>query len=79
MPRIVRNFWLELSVDGSKSNVETGPRAKDGGFDLTILMRDKGGIIRPMSIRGYVDREGKLQLVAETKDGDHIIRVSTER
>lgn len=77
MPRNVRNFWLELNVDG-RSRVETGPRSKDGGFEFTILMRDGGDITRPMSVRGYVDRDGKLQLVAEHKDGA-TIRHATSR
>lgn len=75
MPRNVRNFWIELSVDDAVKRVETGPRAKDGGFDMHILMRDKGSIITALSVRGYVDREGKLQLIAE-HDADRIQRTT---
>ena len=42
--RNVRNFWLELSVDGKQSRVDTGPRAKDGGFDLIVYVREDGDI-----------------------------------
>lgn len=73
MPRNVRNFWLELNVDGATKRIETGPRAKDGGFELTILMRDKGSIVRALDVRGYVDREGQLRLIAE-HDGARIER-----
>jgi hypothetical protein len=67
MPRNVRNFWLELSVDGNASKVGTGPRAKDGGFELSILMRDGGGIKRALSVRGYEDN-GVLKLCVGTND-----------
>ena len=36
MPRNVRNFWLNLSVDGKRTDVASGPVAKDGGFELRI-------------------------------------------
>jgi hypothetical protein len=44
MPRIVRNFWLTISVDGRKSDIATGPKAANGGFRCTILMRENGDI-----------------------------------
>ena len=62
MPRNVRNFWIELDVDGSKSRVETGPRSKDGGFDATVKMRDGGSIIEALDILGRADENGTLTL-----------------
>ena len=44
MPRNVRNFFIEIEVDGRKSLVRTGPVAKGGGFFLTIRMREDGEI-----------------------------------
>ena len=38
----MRNFWLELNIDGKKTPFEGGPKAKDGGFSLRILVRNKG-------------------------------------
>jgi len=70
MPRNVRNFWLELSVDGSKSNVETGPRSKDGGFSLTILQRSEGGIVRALEVSGYATEDGRVLLSARTPGSD---------
>lgn len=72
MPRNVRNFWLELNVDGSKSSVETGPRSADGGFQLTILQRDNGSIVRGMTISGRATDDGKLILEATSPDGSII-------
>ena len=88
MPRNVRNFWLELDVDGSKSRVETGPRSKDGGFALRIRMRDKGSIAeKVVRIEGRVMTDGTiLQLLGFVQDAvgegeiDHnAIVVRTER
>ena len=67
MPRHVRNFWIELTVDGKKSRIATGPCAKDGGFELTIRQRDKGDIITGMMIRGYAGLD-KLVIEATTPD-----------
>lgn len=79
MPRNVRNFWLELNVDGAAKRIETGPRAKDGGFDLVILQRDKGGIVRAATIRGVVGTDGRLNLWAEVPMNSEPIHFQTER
>lgn len=78
MPRNVRNFWIELTVDGSATRVETGPRSKDGGFELTILMRDRGGISRAMELRGYAKSDGSITLVAQAI-GQPEVTVKTQR
>lgn len=54
MPRNVRNWWLELEVDGRKTMFESGPRRADGGFRLRILQRDRGGILDTGELRGRV-------------------------
>lgn len=61
MPRNVRNFWLELEVDGRKAKVATGPRRSDGGFRLTILIRKDGNICQEeVVIRGDATGDGNL-------------------
>jgi hypothetical protein len=60
--RNVRNFWVTLDVDGKSTQVATGPSARDGGFSLTILMRDRGGAVRAMEVRGRATRDGQLVL-----------------
>lgn len=62
MPRNVRNFWVELSVDGRQSRVGTGPRSKDGGFELTVQVRDDGDILDALHIRGYRGSNNELIL-----------------
>lgn len=66
MPRNVRNFWVELTVDGKSSRIATGPVSKDGGFELTVRMRSNGGIIRALDLRGYVAGDGALTLRASS-------------
>lgn len=68
MPRNVRNFWIELDVDGSRSQVATGPRNADGGFRLSIKQRDNGGIAHTLTVDGRVS-DGRLVLKAYTPDG----------
>ena len=62
MPRNVRNFWLELDIDGRKSRVATGPVGRDGGFNMTILVRDQGDIKRAARITGRANDAGDLDL-----------------
>jgi hypothetical protein len=50
VPRCIRNFWLEASIDGRRSRLASGPRSKDGGFCLQIQNRDHGDI-SPDSLR----------------------------
>ena len=44
MPRNVRNFWIEAEVDGRKTPIAFGPQGKDGGFSLTVYMRNEGKV-----------------------------------
>ena len=62
MPRNVRNFWLELEVDGKKTKVATGPVGKDGGFCLIVKQRDEGEVTIAGWLVGLVDGEGGLTL-----------------
>jgi hypothetical protein len=41
VPRNVRNFWVEVTIDGRSAPIASGPVAKDGGFSLTVY--DTGG------------------------------------
>ena len=70
MPRNVRNFWIELNVDG-RTPIAAGPVARDGGFELTVKQRDKGGILYALTVRGYADDNGGLVLWAEP-DGEAV-------
>lgn len=56
----VRNFWLEADIDGRATQLEGGPRSKDGGFSQTIYIRDEGGIERAVDIQGRAKSDGSL-------------------
>lgn len=68
MPRNIRNFWVTLKVDGKSQTIATGPQSKSGGFELSVQMRDKGDIVRVLSVWG-TERDGRLVLRAQTADG----------
>jgi hypothetical protein len=68
-----------LTVDGSKTRIETGPRSAGGGFELVVLMRDDGGIIRALEVDGRALSDGTLLLSAENKTADRSFEVRTTR
>lgn len=78
MPRCVRNFWLDLSVDGKKTDVGTGPRSRDGGFDLTIKQRDDGCVSDAVDIIGRAMSDGRLVLTI-TRGGEVLFELGTCR
>lgn len=65
MPRKVRNFWIEAIVDGRKTPIAFGPQGKDGGFELTVYMRDKGEVESVLSIKGALSKEDDLTLLLD--------------
>jgi hypothetical protein len=62
MPRVVRNFFTTLHVDGRKSTTRTGPRSSGGGFDQDVFMRIDGEVDKALEIQGRVDSDGALVL-----------------
>lgn len=79
MPRNVRNFWIELDVDGKKERIATGPRNAAGGFDLTVKMRDEGGIVTALDILGRAHSDGSLLLNARSNRAQSEVTVKTKR
>lgn len=58
----MRNFWIEGCVDGRRTGLTGGPRAKDGGFNLTVYVRDNGSSETAVRVTGRATRDGKLIL-----------------
>ena len=56
----VRNFWIEASIEGRASLLQGGPRAKDGGMNITLYQRDNGFVAKAVHIFCFVNREGQL-------------------
>lgn len=81
MPRNVRNFWIEVEIDGRTTKLAGGPRSKDGGFTLRIKQRSKGDIITPVHIEGKADIRQLRTIVQITQPDDSIQRkaILTER
>lgn len=80
MPRCVRNFFVRAApTDGTRrAPIQTGPRTRDGGLDLTLYIRDQGSVRVAGTILGR--RHGDrlvLQFVPER--GPSIDLASTER
>lgn len=70
-PRNVRNFWIELDVDGKKIPIRTGPRHSDGGFSLTIRQRHLGKVLTAATIQGHSD--GELITLDIKSQNDHSV------
>lgn len=79
MPRNVRNFWLELDVDGKKTTVATGPVRKDGGFCLTIYQRNAQEVTTAGRLVGFASTGGKLELYWEDSVGETTSLNTTKR
>lgn len=79
MPRNVRNFWIEIEVDGRKERIACGPQAAEGGFRLTIKQRASGGIIDQLLVTGEAVGEGGLELQVVPTDRMETITMRTCR
>ncbi len=78
MPRNVRNFWIEASVDGRKSDISTGPRSSGGGFSCTIYVREEGSISDKKLRIGGQCVNGKNILSVELVDGSRTKELQLE-
>ena len=52
-----RNFWINAEIDGRETPLAGGPRSKDGGMDVTLLVREDGGISDGVRITCISDGE----------------------
>ena len=59
-PRNVRNFWIEVDVDGRQEKIAAGPKGKDGGMEIQLHQRDYGGVSHVLSIWCHSNRDGLL-------------------
>lgn len=66
----IRNFWTKTTVDGRQTALEGGPRAKDGGFETYIRVRDHGEKKVALIVEGYARTDGTLALVVYDPDTD---------
>ena len=55
----MRNFWIEVKIDGRKTLLKGGPKSKTGGFELTLYQCDRGKSVKSLSLTGK-EHEGQL-------------------
>lgn len=74
----VRNFWVDADIDGRQTMLSGGPRAENGGMDVTVYQRDDGGIRTVVRIICRRQFNGKLVTYVDV-DGERVATVETER
>jgi hypothetical protein len=65
MPRVVRNFWVDGAVDGRRSRITGGPRARDGGISLTLYQRKEGSVAEALKVECLACEDGMLTVEVE--------------
>ncbi len=77
MPRNLRNFWIELDVDGYQKSVARGPRRRDRGFTITVNIASHGQPMRLMQISGYALQSGRNRVIVDLNrklsSGEHAL------
>ena len=84
-PKVVRNFWLKGAVDGRRSLIRGGPRAREGGLSLTLYQRSVGSIETALRLHCFACSDGTLRVEVEPvlpwsfTDRDGRLRIETKR
>ena len=66
----IRNFWIEVEIDGRKTKLNGGPVNKDGKMKVKLYQRDEGTIHEAVTITcENVDDQLLTQIVAKSPDG----------
>ena len=73
----VRNFWVEVEIDGRKTKLEGGPKPKEGGLKIRLYQRDYGEV----TLAGYIECEATPEgtLITHAHFGGKNTRVLTKR
>lgn len=64
----VRNFWVEIEIDGKVKRIATGPRGVTGGMRVRLLSREQGKI-SPVEVTIECKARGET-LACSVYDGD---------
>jgi len=73
--RVVRPSWVELSVDGRKAKVATGPRSRSGALSASFQAREGGRAVRALSVEFRPSADGATTtLVVWLPDGTEVLR-----
>ena len=80
MSRIVRNFWLDIQVDGRSTRIGTGPRSSSGGLSIDLGQRESKGIGRSrIEITCWASRGVLTTKIIERPSGEIIYELQTLR
>ena len=75
----VRNFWMSARVDGRDTGLSSGPAGKDGGMDVTMLVRKEGSVSKGLSlICRNVDGQNRI-IVVDDETGQEVYRKVVSR
>ena len=74
----MRNFYLTADIDGRKTLLTGGPRAKTGEMSVEIRQRLDGRSVVACKIRCR-ERDGTLSTEVYDEEGNCVIEFVTER
>lgn len=74
----MRNFYLTADIDGRKTLLAGGPRAKNGEMHVVIRQRENGFSLRAFTI-DCIERDGKLITTVYDNDGLSVAKFETDR
>lgn len=76
MPKNVRPSWIDLSVDGRKTNGGTGPKSRDGSMNACFSVRSKGDVLPLLDVEFLAskDKTRVLVTVTDLRSGETIFQ-----
>jgi len=70
LPRNVRPSFLTAEIDGLKSKIASGPKARSGRLSAAVAIRENGGILDDFAVVDAIaSRDGLTTLVRVTVRG----------
>jgi hypothetical protein len=72
-PRNIRPSFVEILVEGRKSVIRTGPKAKNGKMFLHFFVRNKGKVERRYTL-SFIPSNGKLEVKGENLESSNYNR-----
>lgn len=75
---MVRNFYIQGSIDGRKTSLSGGPSRKDGGMVLVLTQRNEGSIEKCATIECFAEGDG-LKTIIYDKQGNVALENLTRR
>lgn len=73
----LRNFWIEASIDGRRTELAGGPMSKTGGMGVTIYQREDGAKTTAVCVSCY-EVDGEL-VSSVTVGGEFVAEFRTKR